>query len=86
LVLKLANIAVIGAGYVGMSIATLLAKSGHYINIIDIDPVKIKKINEGKSSVDESEINEILNNNELDLSIEATELSQAIYLKTKIFL
>lgn len=86
MVLKLANIAVIGAGYVGMSIATLLAKSGHYINIIDIDPVKIKKINEGKSSVDESEINEILNNNELDLSIEATELSQAIYENKDFFI
>lgn len=79
MVLKLANIAVIGAGYVGMSLSALLAKSGHSINIIDIDPVKIKKINEGKSSVDENEINEILNNKELDLSIEATELSQAIY-------
>jgi len=86
LVLKLANIAVIGAGYVGMSLATLLAKSGHSINIIDIDPVKIKKINEGKSSVDESEINEILNNNELDLSIEATELSQAIYENKDFFI
>ena len=86
MVLKLANIAVIGAGYVGMSLATLLAKSGHSINIIDIDPVKIKKINEGKSSVDESEINEILNNNELDLSIEATELSQAIYENKDFFI
>ena len=86
MVLKLANIAVIGAGYVGMSLGALLAKSGHSINIIDIDPVKIKKINEGKSSVEESEINEILNNNELDLSIEATELSQAIYENKDFFI
>ena len=39
-----------------MSLSALLAKSGHSINIIDIDPVKIKKINAGKSSVDENEI------------------------------
>ncbi len=60
MVIKLAKIAVIGAGYVGMSLAVLLAKSGHCISIIDIDPIKIKKINEGKSSIDEKEVNNIL--------------------------
>ena len=43
-----------------MSLAVLLAKSGHCISIIDIDPIKIKKINEGKSSIDEKEVNNIL--------------------------
>ncbi len=72
----MANIAVIGAGYVGMSLAALLAKSGHSVHIVDIDPIKIKKINEGQSSIDEAEINNILQNEKLNLSIEATELSQ----------
>ena len=72
----MANIAVIGAGYVGMSLAALLAKSGHSIHIVDIDPIKIKKINEGQSSIDEAEISNILQNEKLNLSIEATELSQ----------
>ncbi len=72
----MANIAVIGAGYVGMSLAALLAKSGHSIHIADIDPIKIKKINEGQSSIDEAEISNILQNEKLNLSIEATELSQ----------
>ncbi len=73
----MAKIAVIGAGYVGMSLAVLFAKSGHFINIVDIDPIKIKKINEGKSSIDENDITNILENNKLNLSIEATQLSQA---------
>ena len=38
------NICCIGAGYVGMSLAALLAKSGHSIHIVDVDPIKIKKI------------------------------------------
>ena len=52
-----------------MSLAVLLAKSGHSVNIIDIDPIKIKKINDGKSSIDEDEINNILQNKELDVLI-----------------
>ena len=59
-----------------MSLAALLAKSGHSIHIVDIDPIKIKKINEGQSSIDEAEISNILQNEKLNLSIEATELSQ----------
>ena len=38
------NIAIIGFGYVGMSLPILLSKK-HNINIIDIDEEKVKKIN-----------------------------------------
>ncbi len=82
----MANIAVIGAGYVGMSLAALLAKSGHSIHIVDIDPIKIKKINEGQSSIDEAEISNILQNEKPKLSIEATELSQTNFKNKDFFI
>lgn len=82
----MANITVIGAGYVGMSLAVLLAKSGHSINIIDIDPIKIKKINDGKSSIDDGEINNILQNKELDLSIKATQSSPSAFKNKDFFI
>lgn len=82
----MANIAVIGAGYVGMSLAALLAKSGHSIHIVDIDPIKIKKINEGQSSIDEAEISNILRNENPKLSIEATELSQTNFKNKDFFI
>ena len=38
------NIAVAGTGYVGMSIATLLAQHNH-VTAVDVIPEKVKKIN-----------------------------------------
>ena len=86
MVIKLAKIAVIGAGYVGMSLAVLLAKSGHCISIIDIDPIKIKKINEGKSSIDEKEVNNILHDPDLDLSITASQPSSDVFKNKDFFI
>ena len=86
MVIKLAKIAVIGAGYVGMSLAVLSAKSGHCISIIDIDPIKIKKINEGKSSIDEKEVNNILQDPDLDLSITASQPSSDVFKNKDFFI
>ena len=86
MVIKLAKIAVIGAGYVGMSLAVLSAKSGHCISIIDIDPIKIKKINEGKSSIDEKEVNNILHDPDLDLSITASQPSSDVFKNKDFFI
>jgi UDPglucose 6-dehydrogenase len=38
------NIAVAGTGYVGMSIATLLAQHNH-VTAVDVIPEKVEKIN-----------------------------------------
>jgi UDPglucose 6-dehydrogenase len=82
----LANIAVIGAGYVGMSLAVLLAKSGHHVNILDIDSLKIKKINQKKSSIDEIEVNNIFQNKKLNLSLEATKSPSKAYKNKDFFI
>lgn len=49
------NIAVAGMGYVGLSIATLLAQHNH-VTAIDIIPEKIEKINNRISSIQDKNI------------------------------
>tara|TARA_B110000046_G_C13014355_1_gene407983 strand:- start:184 stop:1506 length:1323 start_codon:yes stop_codon:yes gene_type:complete len=41
------NIAVIGSGYVGLVSGTCFAEMGNHVTCVDIDPVKIKKLNKG---------------------------------------
>ena len=69
-----------------MSLAVLLARSGHCISIIDVDPVKIKKINKGKSSIDEPGVNNILQNSELGLSITASQPSSKAFKDKDFFI
>lgn len=44
------NIAVAGTGYVGLSIATLLAQHNH-VTAVDVIPEKVEKINKRISPV-----------------------------------
>jgi len=41
------NITVIGSGYVGLVSGTCFAEMGNRVNCVDIDPVKIEKLNQG---------------------------------------
>ena len=41
------NITIIGSGYVGLVSGTCFAEMGNTVNCVDIDPVKIKKLNNG---------------------------------------
>lgn len=49
------NIAVAGTGYVGLSIATLLAQH-HQVTAVDIIPEKIELINKRKSPIQDEYI------------------------------
>lgn len=60
------NIAIAGTGYVGLSIATLLAQH-HHVTAVDIVPEKVQMINERKSPIVDKEISEFLSGKELDL-------------------
>lgn len=60
------NITIIGSGYVGMSLATLLSQY-HKVTIVDIDKEKVKKINAGMSPVKDSMISDYLNHKDLNL-------------------
>lgn len=61
------KIAVAGTGYVGMSIATLLSQRNH-VCAIDVDPEKIKLINDGKSPVHDEYIESYLKEKNLYLT------------------
>lgn len=60
------NITIIGSGYVGMSLAVLLAQK-HNINIIDIDKEKVEKINQGISPIKDDLISKYLATKNLKL-------------------
>ncbi|MBQ7345433.1 MAG: nucleotide sugar dehydrogenase [Oscillospiraceae bacterium] len=61
------TIAVAGTGYVGLSVATLLAQH-HKVYAVDIVPEKIELINRKKSPIKDDYIEEYLAHRELDLT------------------
>ncbi len=61
------KIAVAGTGYVGLSMATLLAQK-HSITAVDIIPEKVEKINNRISPIQDKYIEDYLTNKELDLT------------------
>lgn len=61
------NIAVAGTGYVGLSIATLLAQHNHVI-AVDIIPEKVEQINNRRSPIQDDYIKKYLTEKDLDLT------------------
>ena len=61
------NIAVAGTGYVGLSIATLLAQH-HRVMAVDVIPEKVEKINNRISPIQDEYIEKYLAEKELDLT------------------
>lgn len=61
------HIAVAGTGYVGLSIATLLAQHNH-VTAVDIIPEKVELINNKKSPIQDEYIEKYLAEKELDLT------------------
>ena len=70
------NIAVAGTGYVGLSMAVLLAQHNH-VTAVDIVEEKVEKINRRESPIIDREIEEYLRTKELDL--QATTDSASAY-------
>ena len=70
------KIAVAGTGYVGLSIATLLAQNNQ-VTAVDIVPEKVELINQKKSPIQDEYIEEYLAHKELDLT--ATLDAEAAY-------
>ena len=66
-VTKKYKIAVAGTGYVGLSIATLLAQH-HTVTAVDILPEKVEMINHKKSPIQDDYIEKYLAEKELDLT------------------
>lgn len=72
------NIAVAGTGYVGLSVATLLAQHNH-VMAVDIIPEKVELINNKKSPIQDDYIEKYLAEKDLDLT--ATLDAEAAYKK-----
>ncbi|EFB75168.1 nucleotide sugar dehydrogenase [Subdoligranulum variabile] len=70
------KIAVAGTGYVGLSIATLLAQH-HHVTAVDILPEKVEKINRRESPIQDDYIEKYLAEKPLDLT--ATLDAEAAY-------
>ena len=77
------KIAVAGTGYVGMSIATLLAQHNH-VTAVDVIPEKVEKINKKISPIQDEYIEKYLEEKELDLT--ATLDGKAAYKDAEEFL
>lgn len=70
------KITVVGSGYVGMSLAVLLAQYNKVV-VLDIEPTRVEKINKKQSTIVDVEIEKFLSEKELDLT--ATLNKQAAY-------
>lgn len=64
---KNVKIAVAGTGYVGLSIATLLAQH-HQVTAVDVIPEKVDLINQRKSPIQDDYIEKYLSEKDLDLT------------------
>lgn len=70
------KITVVGSGYVGMSLSVLLAQHNDVV-VLDVDPARVYKVNNKKSTVADTEIETFLLNKELSLT--ATTDKRAAY-------
>ena len=57
------NIAAAGTGYVGLSLAVLLAQHNH-VTAVDVMPEKVEKINRWESPIQDAEIEKFLSEHE----------------------
>ena len=66
------NISIVGLGYVGAVSAACLADSGHHVWGVDINPEKVRIINEGRSPIVETGLAEKIANGKKTGSLCAT--------------
>ena len=62
-----ANVTVYGAGYVGLSIAVLLARF-HHVTLVDVIPEKVNMVNRRISPIQDEYIEKYLSGDDLDLT------------------
>ncbi len=78
------QIVIAGTGYVGLSLAVLLARQ-HNVTAVDIVPEKVEKINQGKSPISDKEIERYLPK-VAGKSLHATLDAQAAYKQAEIII
>ena len=61
------KVTIVGSGYVGMSLSVLLAQHNE-VTVLDVDPVRVDKVNRGQSTVSDADIENFLADRTLVLS------------------
>ena len=61
------NITVAGAGYVGFTLAAILAEK-NIVRVLDIDHDKVRRINSNKSAIEDTGINEFLLSKKIEMT------------------
>jgi UDP-N-acetyl-D-glucosamine dehydrogenase len=77
---RAAQVYILGLGYVGLPLATQLAKSGFSVTGLDVDEAKIDKLKAGSSyiqDVDNAEVRELVETQRFQASLDFTLLRQA---------
>ncbi len=73
------NITVIGSGYVGLVSGTCFAEVGNIVTCVDIDPLKIEKLNKGIIPIFESGLDTMVSKNIKNKNLSfTTDLSEAL--------
>ncbi len=81
------NIAVIGAGYVGLVVGTCFAESGNHVVCVDIDSKKVRKLQGGNLPIYEPGLQELLARNLHEKRLSFTsELEKAVGMAPVIFI
>ena len=61
------KVTIVGAGYVGMSLAALIAQKNDVV-LLELDPVRVETVNNKQSTISENEIKEFLIEKDLNLT------------------
>ena len=80
------NVAVIGAGYVGLITGAGLASNGNEICLVDIDTRKVAMINQAKSPLHEEGLEPLLQNSAGNTLRASTDIDEAVANADIIFL
>ena len=68
------KVTIVGSGYVGMSLAVLLAQKNE-VTVLDIDAARVERINRHRTTVADAEIQAFLREKDLDLSATVDKVS-----------
>ena len=80
------NISIFGLGYVGFVTGICLAKNGHNVIGVDVNPAKVELVNDGTSPIVEEQIDEFMTEVHRNGRFKATTDAIEAILKTDVSL